>query len=58
MEKEMDYAAELYGIIDEFKVPCSSEEQGKFLVRCVLYFINIIFVIKFTLSSFRGICLN
>jgi len=35
MKNEMDYATELFGIIDEFKVPCASEEQEKFLVSCV-----------------------
>lgn len=35
MNNEMDYAMELFGIIDEFKVPCASEEKEKFLVSCV-----------------------
>ena len=36
MNDEMDYAMELFDIIDEYKVPCASEEKEKFLVSCVL----------------------
>jgi hypothetical protein len=41
MNNEMDYATELFGIIDEFKVPHASEEQETFLVSCVSKCINI-----------------
>jgi hypothetical protein len=29
----MDYTKKLFGIIDEFHVPCAPEEQENFLVR-------------------------
>jgi hypothetical protein len=58
MKNEMDYAMELYDIIDEFQVPCASEEQEKFLVSCVFYCVDITLLITFTLNSCRSICLD
>jgi hypothetical protein len=45
MEKEMDYAKELYDIIDEFHVPCGAEQEENFLVRYVIYYI--LYIIHF-----------
>lgn len=45
MENEMDYAKELYDIINEFHVPCAAEQEEDFLVRYAMYYI--LYIINF-----------
>jgi hypothetical protein len=45
MEKEMNYAKELYDIIDEFHVPSGAEQERNFLVRYVIYYI--LYIVNF-----------
>jgi hypothetical protein len=42
MENELDYAKELYDIINKFHVPCAAEQEENFLVRYAMYILYII----------------